>query len=261
MPALTFAGGALQLVYYDLRDDDTYLQYVSCANPPGGGSYSTTGTRVLAGDRVDHPEQVFWQEIKDTAPDGGPLLRRHTVDVRGAQASPGPSPTFTSWPISQYAFGVTDVDIEQVQFNPPNLPLYAHGTTPFFGDYIDVAGVSFVPTSNGGWAFNTDLAGPQVFHAVWTDNRDVRPPTGSKTWADYTPPNVSLNWPVNPALPCVPGTGNTTGMRDANVYSVRDRAAACSDIARKRQGARDRLPRAPSRWLCTTTRTPTSAIG
>jgi len=233
MPALSFAAGRLQLIYYDLRDDHTYLDYYVSA----GNTYNPTGTRVLTGDRKDgHPEKVFWQRVADAAPDGSSLTRRHSVDVRGAQAGPGAVPAFTSWPISQYAFGVTDTTIEQVQFNPPNLPLYAKGTAPFFGDYIDVAGLSFVPTSSGGWAFNTEVSGPQVFHAVWTDNRDVRPPIEGQTWASYTPPTSSAT-----TVQCVPGT---TGMRNSNVYTAQIAPALVVGSPENAKGLHATIPRA-----------------
>ena len=37
--------------------------------------------------------------------------------------------------------------LEQLQVNPPNLPMFKLGTVPFIGDYIDLAPApSFVPT-------------------------------------------------------------------------------------------------------------------
>jgi len=230
MPALMFAGGKLQLIYYDLREDQTYLSYYEKAE-----GYIAAGVRRAIGDRVKHPEYVFWQWLADVLPPtvNDTLTRRHNVDVRGMQIGPGAvAPFEPSWRISQYKFGVTlDEDataatIRQVEFNAPNLPLYAKGTKAFFGDYIDVAGVAFVPTANGGWAFNTDPQGPQVFHAVWTDNRDVRPPRGDLTWADYTPPTLPADalegWPGNPSRPvCDPTKPSTAGMRNSNVYTSR----------------------------------------
>ena len=159
MPALASAAGRLQLIYYDLRDDHSYLVY----QPADGTSYGYTPSRQAVGDP---PEKVFWQQIAETDPTGVLLQRRHTIDVRGAQAPAGPSPAFTSWPISQYLFGVAGPNVEQMQFNPPNLPLYAKGSAPFIGDYIDVAGLSFVPKPGGSWAFNTDSTGTQFFQAV-----------------------------------------------------------------------------------------------
>jgi hypothetical protein len=233
MPALSFSAGKLQLVYYDLRDDHSYLSYF---NGAGNSQPPAAGTRVLAGDRPVHPEKVFWGQVVDVAPDGTALARRHSLDVRGAQASAGAAPVFSAWPISQYAFGITDTTIEQVQFNPPNLPLYARGTAPFLGDYIDVAGLAFVPTTGGGWAFNTDPAGLPVFHAVWTDNRDVRPPVEGKTWADYTPPTSAFT-----TVACEP---YATGMRNSNVYTSQIVPALVVGSPANAQGLHATIPRA-----------------
>ena len=71
--------------------------------------------------------------------------------------------------------------------------MFKLGTVPFIGDYIDVAPApAFVPTASGGWVYNTrrDRATFPVFHAVWTDNRDVRPPLDGN-WANYTPPTIA----------------------------------------------------------------------
>ena len=75
---------------------------------------------------------------------------------------------------------------EQLQFNPPNLPMFKKGTAPFMGDYVDVTvAPAFVPTANGAGCYNTDGAQP-VFHAVWTDNRDVRQPARTTPTATAT---------------------------------------------------------------------------
>ena len=72
--------------------------------------------------------------------------------------------------------------------------MYALGTVPIMGDYLDVTALAFVidPTS-GKWIYNTAPDPGIVFHAVWTDNRDVRPPPLGASWASYTPPAVALN--------------------------------------------------------------------
>ena len=70
--------------------------------------------------------------------------------------------------------------------------MFKKGTVPFMGDYIDVAAApAFIPDANGKWIYNTEPSGvPPVFHAIWTDNRDVRPPTtrnGDWQPTTYTP--------------------------------------------------------------------------
>jgi len=101
--------------------------------------------------------------------------------------------------VSQYPFYVDDANgqIEQGFFNAPNLPMFVQGTTPFIGDYIDIAAQSILPSGNS-WAFNTqatDATGATNaldFHLAWTDNRDVVAPpavNGSQDWTQYVPPN------------------------------------------------------------------------
>jgi hypothetical protein len=158
MPALTFHAGKLRLIYYDLREDVS---------------------------------QIFGQFVDEQPILDAPLPKppRHTMDVYVAQATPGASPAFTSVRLSDYAFGTFNgsTDIIQLQYNPPNLPLFRQGTVPFMGDYIDLApSPQFVQGSDGVWRFNTQANGSAVSHGVWTDNRDV-PPPGDGSRAVYKP--------------------------------------------------------------------------
>ncbi len=117
------------------------------------------------------------------------------MDIRASMAAPGFAPVFAaSVRVSDYLVGHRPVGVppspilvpcgsnptplcEQLQFNPPNLPMFKLGTVPFIGDYIDIAPApAFVPIGKGRWAFNTSRDSVPVFHAVWSDNRDVRPP-------------------------------------------------------------------------------------
>jgi uncharacterized repeat protein (TIGR01451 family) len=194
MPALTFGAGRLSLLYYDLRFD----------------------VSGLFGPFVDE------LPILTSVPTG----LRHTVDVRIAQAFPGSQPQFSSVLLSDYTVGAaTDGGpIQQLQFNPPNLPIFRQGTAPFIGDYIDMAASpSMRANADGTWAFNIEPADSTIGHAVWTDNRDVRAgPAGSLV--GYTPPNsqarqtVSVFDPTQAVPACVP---DLTGTRDQNVYSAR----------------------------------------
>jgi parallel beta-helix repeat protein len=202
MPALTYAGGKLQLVYYDVRED-------------------------VSG---------FFERFVDEfnilrLPPGTPGKKRHTLDVRTAQASPALSPQFASYSVtgqpssraSQYPIGSRPGSsvIEQLQFSPPNLPLFALGSTPFIGDYIDVAARTVVPDGLN-WRFSRPGDDP-VFHLVWADNRDVRPPLDGD-WTNYTPPTFagsggpSVFDPGQQVQVCVPGQA---GMRNQNIYTSR----------------------------------------
>ena len=195
MPALTFAQGKLQLVYYDLREDVSQLfgQYVD-------------ELPILSGV---HLPRV-----------------RHTIDVRAAQADPGPNPSFAAFRLSQYRSGGAPGSqiVQQLEFNPPNLPIFRAGTSPFMGDYLDVATEAPFVRNGSTWRFNTDATPSPVFHGIWTDNRDIRPPANG-LWTDYTPPNppfarpaMSAFDPTQPIPACVPGQA---GMRNQNIYTAR----------------------------------------
>ena len=226
MPAMTFGGGKIMIVFYDLRDDSTTGNFI----PTGQGHY--VETRLPAGDLATnppHPEKVFTPYIIDAAPadlNEGGLLRRHTVDVWAAQADPGDQPYFNAARISQYEFGSVpgSTAIQQLQVNPPNFPLFSQGTVPFVGDYLDVTAAPAIVPGNqpGTWKFNTDPSPSIVFHAVWADNRDVRPPANGD-WTDYTPPvsaataGLSVFDPTKSQPSCINGQ---TGMRNENIYTT-----------------------------------------
>ncbi|MCI0350270.1 MAG: putative Ig domain-containing protein, partial [Acidobacteriales bacterium] len=173
------------------------------------------------------------------------LNRRHTVEVRVAQASqtsvgnPPANPVFAFAQVSQYKFGTrgdetSDIEaLQQLQVNPLGLPLFQSGCCPFAGDYIDIAGLSFLPpAANGGtlgslaaaansWKFNTAPRQNSVHFATYTSNQDVRPPADGN-WANYTPAGTGLGRTSvfdGTAVPnCVAGQ---EGMRNQNIYSSR----------------------------------------
>lgn len=189
MPSLTFAGGKLMLIYYDLRED-------------------------ISG--------VFREFVDETSAATVANLR-HTIDVRATQASPADVPQFApSVQVSEYLQGsvANSTTVRQLQFNPPNLKLFQLGEVPFMGDYVDIAAApAMVQDASGAWKYNTATTTAPVFHAVWTDNRDVKPPTDGN-WANYTPPTGtqinSVFDPTKQVEPCSPGRA---GMRNQNVYT------------------------------------------
>ncbi len=232
MPQMTSSAGRLMVLYYDSRLDHTRGVLTSESGPAGpSGPPPTYEERREPLGELESPggsegkDLVFAREIDDALPPLGPY--RHTVDVRIAQLdlrSPVDfgAPVFTSARVSQYPFGVagpagtdnaSDVltppaTMKQLGFNPPNLPLFARGTTPFLGDYIDITALAFVRDPSGEWRFDTEAASAPVFHAVWTSNQDVRPPPDGD-WTSYTPPGKAG---------CVPGR---EGMRNQNIYTGR----------------------------------------
>jgi hypothetical protein len=225
MPALTFAEGKLMLVYYDLREDHTLGIFAQFDN-----FFYNEISRLKLGDLLDEQNgeaKVFTAFVSDDAT----LRRRHTIDVRVAQAVYNPNNAGAPLAfgagkkVSQYAIGSkpdSDV-IEQLQVNPPNLPMFKKGTVPFFGDYIDIAGSSFSQKADGSWKFNVALSKTAVFHTAWTDNRDVRRPPGDD-WTKYTPPGSqarqSVFDPTQTVEPCNPSLPFSAS-RNQNIYTAR----------------------------------------
>jgi len=226
MPQLAFSGGKLVAVYYDQRIDHTrgfYTPNVPFQPDPSDGRLYKED-RVPEGELPANPGAVFTSFFDDW----GLTQRRHTIEMMLSQAVPGPVPAFTpAVRVSQYIFGLRgDVSnpsqLQQLQENPPNLPLFANGSVPFFGDYIDVAPLMMVPTPSGGWIFNTDANPNQapVFYVAWTSNQDVRPPVDGN-WKHYTPVGAggpSVFDPTQPRPNCVSGQ---EGMRNQNIYASR----------------------------------------
>src|SRR5262249_38699958 len=102
----------------------------------------------------------------------------------------------------------------RMEANLTNLPLFGHGTTPYIGDYIDIAPVPTYVVENGQWKFNTSAANSPVFQTAWTDNRDVKLPADGD-WAKYQPP-ASLAFAGGALVACDPAR---PGMRNQNIYT------------------------------------------
>ncbi len=187
MPSLTFAENKLMLAWYDQRDDNS------------GSFYET----YIA--------------------DSGHNLR-HTLDVRVAEAERGKNPVFNpSVKVSRYSFVLVldqntgKLKPTQAQWNPFNYPLFKNGSWPFMGDYIDISpSPMFVLDKTGHWKYNSDPSSASIYHVAWTDNRDVRPPTGGN-WQAYGPPNSSQVGPFGQTSFC--NSYENAGMRNQNVYT------------------------------------------
>ena len=193
-------------------------------SPPDSQGRFYLEAREPKGELPANPGAVFGPFVDDA----GLALRRHTIDVRVAQANPGPTPVFSSARVSDYRFGTRGDEVgsigslQQLQVNPPGLPLFSGGTAAFLGDYVDIAGSTFLPpTSPGGaWTFNTAASAAPVHYATWTSNQDVRPP-GDGNWTRYTPVGgggASQFDPTQTSPPCASGR---EGMRNQNIYSSR----------------------------------------
>ena len=234
MPSLSFIAGKLTMTYYDQRQDHTLGIFTPKIDLTG-----YTEVRQLVGELIGSPASslVFNSVINDAAP---PLVsQRHTIDIQGAQASTPSAgnlsvPAFTSFRISRYAMGLNPNDalnsgqVEQLQVSPPNLPMFALGTEPFEGDYIDIAPAPAYVLQNGAWKFNTSATSLPVFHTTWTDNRDVKPPANGD-WTQYVPPfslsnptggQPSLFDPTQNVPACVLNVNDGfTATRNQNIYT------------------------------------------
>lgn len=200
-PVLNVTAGKVTATFYDFRDDVSKLfePYISDFN---------IGTR-------------------------SPTHKRHTMDVWVWQANPAAEPASAgSVRVSQYVTGFRNPTAtnlhpskEQLQYNAPNLPLFGQGKIAFVGDYMDLFGLNFITTTDQTgqqkWVFNAAAGGPSATYAIWTDNRDVRPPKDGN-WTNYTratPGDAIPDAFKSPgAAQCVAGQ---TGMRNSNIYSSR----------------------------------------
>jgi len=220
MPAITFANGRLTLLYYDLRLD----HYAGFYNPVAGNPGNYVETLEPEGELAPPspmPNEVFTTFIDDA----GLTLRRHTLDLRVLEL--GIFPTVVLGPsvlVSQYEYGCcvnpATPDIEQFKFNVPNLPLFALGEEPFLGDYIDIVASPLFVAHGNTWNYNFMPSVNPLFHATWTDNRDVVPPPPGGSWQNYTAPVVAGAISVENGAPlpaCVPGQ---EGMRNQNIYTA-----------------------------------------
>jgi hypothetical protein len=230
MPQMTVTADKITVIYYDARLDHTFGLFSPRANPltpdPVTGRLYLE-TRTLRGELLDPggAARVFTPFFVET----GMTEWRHTLDLRVAQADSAVSPAFTSARLSQYIFGTRGdetgivASLQQLQINPPNLRLFQQGTVPFLGDYIDVAGPTFLPPSAPGrrWRFNSLPGTNPVFLASWTSNQDVRPPLDGD-WTHYTPPTSAGTGSVfNPSVPRPPCQTGQEGMRNQNIYAAR----------------------------------------
>ncbi len=226
MPQITIIAGKLFVLYYDFREDHTigrFLPHNPFLSDANGNFYSED--RLLEGEMPNSPGQVFTPFLTDS----GLSQRRHTIDLVVAQADTSLTPfAFTTARVSRYNFGLrndaSDLPgfLQQLQVDPPNLPLFKQGNDPFMGDYIDIAGQTFLPPSipGGSWTFNTSAANTPVVYATWTSNQDVRPPKDGN-WQNYTPVGGGGNSIFSPGTTTPACAVGQEGMRNQNIYSSR----------------------------------------
>ena len=234
MPAMEYSAGKLTIAWYDFRDDGQYFSYTPSTTAPGTYTFALEPDGTLYGTSIPAaPPGFYIQDPAGTFPNYSTL--RHTVDVRAAQAISAVPPKFTSsLLVSQYAYGTPlinpatesdeptdDAPIEQLEFDSPNLPLFQQGTVPFVGDYIDVAGPTFIATGNNTWRYNNLPTDADHTHVVWTDNRNVVPPADGN-WTNYTPvalyPGAKSTF--NGSTIATSCDAGHTGMRNQDIYTA-----------------------------------------
>jgi parallel beta-helix repeat protein len=217
MPSMILTAGKLQIGFIDLRDDHSWSEFTRV----DGGWLET---RLESYERTNTDHVFNNQQVDDRDVD----TRRHTIDVWVAQAPAGDSPVFVSRRVSAYAAGSRpdSTKVEQLQFNPPNLPLFRQGTGAFAGDYVDVAALAYEPKGPTKWKqAKKETTGGTTF-ITFTDNRDVRPPSDGR-WDLYTPPifpafNPDGTFePGNRPNACEPEHAEHAGMRNQNIYLAR----------------------------------------
>jgi hypothetical protein len=233
MPSMTFGAGRLMVVYYDQRLDQTLGRFAPRWTGTIGAETEVPGAFFEERREVVGDEGAFGPTIDEATV----TQIRHLLEVRVAMALPADAPAFSASRVSRFDFGsspepIGEVDplteFEQLEVNPPNLPLFSRGTLPFIGDYIDVATLDFVQGPGGAWQHNVTPVPAPVFHAVWTSNQDVVPPPvigGFQDWTKFTPPGsfgTSIFDPTQTRDACVPGVSSGyEGTRNQNVYTAR----------------------------------------
>ena len=236
-PSLLFAGGKIFIVWIDQRHDHTVGVWACPVGQTCTSFAQFVETRKPAGNLAGAAPQlstVFTPFLTDGT---AGLTRRHHVDVFTGLADPdspcllpaGGCQAFAVSKVSEYLSGNTintpksSKPVVQLRFNAPSVPIFVNNTAGFLGDYIDGGAQLFEPTGNAAQPYKFSTSPKQtVFHAAWTDNRDVDPPKDG-VWGNHTPiqklftnPNGTVTTVNNPG--CLPGQD---GSRNQNVYTSR----------------------------------------
>ena len=207
-PAITINGDRLEIVWMDFRDD--------AAAPFRGFPF------------------IEEQSILNAIAQGAPGMKRHTADIRGAQASvnaAGPGP-FAYHKVSQYITGLVNGHLEQLQWNPVNVRMFKKMSIVFHSDYLDVSGVDLMPkdpfASPGQWTRGYAW-GAQPNYVSFTDNRLVKLFSGedySKP-RPYTPPTLTQALANNntstgdPSVARPVCDANYTGTKNQSLFAAR----------------------------------------
>ncbi len=197
MPKLSFGGGRLMLAYYESRGrianygSGTYGEWIET-----DADVSPYTTFISGYDRVvDFRAALLDPTTGDLLNEGSTTqISRYPIRA-GANLSDGEDFTDVAAVNSPCvpdsgAFDPGTGDpyppcIRQV--NRINAPQSAAGTSPFIGDYVDLAPLTQFTFDGGAWKWATsaDDVAYQGFHSIFADNRHLIPPPGPAEWNGY----------------------------------------------------------------------------
>ncbi len=197
MPKLSFGGGRLMLAYYESRGrignygsgtDNEWIETDADVSP-----YTTF---ISGYDRVlDLRAALLDPATGDLLNSGSTTqVSRYPISA-GADLSDGEDVTdvaAVNSPCVPDSGAFDPVTLEPYppcirQLNRINAPQSAAGTSPFIGDYIDLAPLVQFTFDGGAWRWATSAADVpyQGFHSIFSDNRHLIPPPGPNEWDGY----------------------------------------------------------------------------
>ena len=197
MPKLSFGGGRLMLAYYESRGrianygSGTYSEWIE---PDADVSPYTT---FISGyDRVLDFRAALLDPATGDLLNPGSTTQISRYPIRaGADLSDGEDFTDVAAVNSPCVpdSGAFDPDTGDPyppcirQVNRINAPQSAAGTSPFIGDYVDLAPLAQFTFDGGAWRWATsvDDVPYQGFHSIFADNRHLIPPPGPAEWNGY----------------------------------------------------------------------------
>jgi hypothetical protein len=215
MPKLSFGGGRLVLAYYESRG--RIANYGSGTSneslEPEAGPSPYTGF-ISGYDRVLDLRAALLDPATGDLLDSGSTTQVSRYPIRaGADLSDGEDLTdvaAVSSPCSPDSGADYPPCIRQV--NRANAPQSAAGTSPFIGDYVDLAPEAQFTFDGAGWRWATGAADvpTRSFHAIFADNRHLVPPPGPNEWDGYQFYDAPYESPPANFPGCInPGSRNT----------------------------------------------------
>ena len=197
MPKLSFGGGRLMLAYYESRGrianygSGTYCEWIET-----DADVSPYTTFISGYDRVvDFRAALLDPTTGDLLNEGSTTqISRYPIRA-GADLSDGEDFTDVAAVNSPCVPDSGAFDPETGVPYPPcirqvnriNAPQSAAGTSPFIGDYVDLAPLTQFTFDGGAWKWATsaDDVAYQGFHSIFADNRHLIPPPGPAEWNGY----------------------------------------------------------------------------